>query len=69
MIKYVALLPLRVNTDDRGYLTVIASTGREEVPDVPVIRVVYLVGDTAKGVMVVTQISLRGLGTGTSNHC
>ena len=49
MIKDVALLPLRVNTDDRGYLTVLASTGREDAPNIPVIREVYLVGDMAEG--------------------
>ena len=49
MIKDVQLLPLRVNTDDRGYLTVIASTGREDAPNIPVIREVYLVGDLGKG--------------------
>ena len=49
MIKDVHLFPLKVNTDDRGYLIVIGSSGREDAPDMPTLREVYLVGDVAKG--------------------
>ena len=49
MIKDVQLAPLKVNTDDRGYLIVLGSSGREDAPNLPVIREVYLVGDMAKG--------------------
>ncbi len=49
MIKGVQLLGLKVSTDDRGYLTVLASSGRDDAPNIPIIREVYLVGDMAKG--------------------
>lgn len=49
MIQGVQLAPLKVSTDDRGYLIVIGSSGRADAPDLPVIREVYLVGDVAKG--------------------
>jgi dTDP-4-dehydrorhamnose 3,5-epimerase-like enzyme len=49
MIKDVRLISLKVNTDDRGYLIVVGSSGREDAPDIPTIREVYLVGNMAKG--------------------
>jgi dTDP-4-dehydrorhamnose 3,5-epimerase len=49
LIRDVQLAPLKVNTDDRGYLIVIGSLGREDAPNLPVIREVYLVGDMVKG--------------------
>ena len=49
MIDSVQLTPLKVNTDDRGYLIVIGSSGRKDTPDLPVMREVYLVGDMSKG--------------------
>ena len=49
MIQGVQLTPLKVSTDDRGYLIVIGSSGRTDAPDLPVMREVYLVGDMAKG--------------------
>lgn len=49
MIEGVQLSPLKVNTDDRGYLIVIGSSGRKDAPDIPLMREVYLVGDMAKG--------------------
>ena len=49
MINGVQLTPLKVNTDDRGYLIVIGSSGRTDAPDLPMIREVYLVGDMTKG--------------------
>jgi len=48
-LKDVQLLPLKVNTDDRGYLIVLGSMGREDAPSIETIREVYLVGDVAKG--------------------
>jgi dTDP-4-dehydrorhamnose 3,5-epimerase len=49
MIKDVRLIPLKVNTDDRGYLIVIGSSGRDDAPDIPTLKEVYLVGDMAEG--------------------
>jgi len=49
MIEGVQLTPVKVNTDDRGYLIVIGSSGRKDAPDLPVMREVYVVGDMAKG--------------------
>jgi len=49
MIKDVQLIPLRTNVDDRGYLTVFASSKRPDAPDIPQIREVYLVGNFSKG--------------------
>jgi len=49
LINGVQLTPLKVNTDDRGYLIVIGSSGRTDAPDLPMIREVYLVGDMTKG--------------------
>ena len=49
MINGVQLTPLKVNTDDRGYLIVIGSSGRTDAPDLPIMREVYPVGDMTKG--------------------
>jgi dTDP-4-dehydrorhamnose 3,5-epimerase len=49
MIEGIQLFPLKVNTDDRGYLIVIGSTAREDAPNIPTIKEVYLVGDMARG--------------------
>lgn len=51
MIKDVQLLPLKVNADERGYLIVFASSGRNDVPNIPKIVEVYLVGNVSKGVI------------------
>jgi dTDP-4-dehydrorhamnose 3,5-epimerase len=49
MIKDAQLLPLKVNTDDRGYLIVLGSSHREDAPNIEVIKEVYFVGDMARG--------------------
>ncbi len=48
-IKDVLVQSCKVNVDDRGYLIVIASSGRTDAPCTPLIREVYLVGDLACG--------------------
>ena len=48
MIKDVQVTPLKVNTDDRGYLIVIGSLGRVHAPEIPTMKEVYLVGDMVK---------------------
>lgn len=49
MIKEVELIPLKVNTDDRGYLIVIGSSGRPDAPNIPTMKEVYVVGNMSKG--------------------
>jgi len=49
MIKDLRLIPLKVNTDDRGDLIVIGSSGREDAPDIPILKEVYFVGNMARG--------------------
>ena len=51
MIKDVQLLPLKINVVDREYLIVFASSGRTDVPNIPKIAEVYLVGTDSKGVI------------------
>jgi len=50
-IEGVELIPLKTNVDDRGYLIVLASVGRPDAFNVPVIREVYFVGNFGKGVI------------------
>lgn len=50
-IEGVEQVSLKVNADDRGYLMVLASVGRPDTFNVPVIREVYFVGNFAKGVI------------------
>ena len=49
MIDGVQLIPLKVNTDDRGYLIVVGSSGREDSPSIDTIKEVYVVGDMVRG--------------------